>query len=699
MKKHIIFFMSIMLISGAIFAQSLTSAKGVRVISQNGGDKSLTGGITCTSPSYVPGTTQTLNFELQFASPDAEFVDGVSMTFPAGMVPQTAGTSNPLATANGCGPTMDMTPISGQTVVWGQITTPSSCGALTQGTYAFSVSVTIGAGVTGTQSIGYYVMGDGYGGTPHSLTGTINIAEATASDVGTQSITMGSFYQTGTIVTPTAVVQNYGTTTETFDVSIVINDGSVDVYTDNTTVTNLAPAATQNLSFNNWTAVLGNYTVTVTTLLAGDANAANNTITQPFAVGDLPEALTGNTTDGLYHSINLATGALTNLGTINSSPFPMAEEYNGTSIYRVYSDASFGTVAPDGSFSSLGSLTGVAGTPTGLAWNWTTSTMYVVVLDAGNLPHLCTLDLGTLALTEIGVGTGMLIAMDFANDGLLYAPSLDDDNLYSINPATGATTIIGPVGIDLNFGQDVSFDHVTNTLYTITCGTAYQFGTYNLATGAFTMISDAAAKQHATFVITNPGIVVDKHDIGVTALVAPTSGELTNAETVTVTITNFGTFAETGFDVALQIDGGTVETQTVSATVNPGATIDYTFTGTFDFSATGAINVVSWTELATDEDNTNDTLDVSINNTTSIFEASNTTFEVYPNPAKDYVQIVAENIITKIEVYNMNGQLVFKSLVGAKQYHLNAESFANGMYSIKVYNENGVSAQQIMISK
>ena len=43
MKKHIIFFMSIMLISGAIFAQSLTSAKGVRVISQNGGDKSLTG--------------------------------------------------------------------------------------------------------------------------------------------------------------------------------------------------------------------------------------------------------------------------------------------------------------------------------------------------------------------------------------------------------------------------------------------------------------------------------------------------------------------------------------------------------------------------------------------------------------------------------------------------------------------------------
>ena len=54
------------------------------------------------------------------------------------------------------------------------------------------------------------------------------------------------------------------------------------------------------------------------------------------------------------------------------------------------------------------------------------------------------------------------------------------------------------------------------------------------------------------------------NDIGVTALVDPSSGpSLGSTETVTVQLENFGLFDQSGFDVAYQLDGGTVVTRNV----------------------------------------------------------------------------------------------------------------------------------------
>jgi hypothetical protein len=162
-----------------------------------------------------------------------------------------------------------------------------------------------------------------------------------------------------------------------------------------------------------------------------------------------------------------------------------------------------GTVGTDGTFSALGTLTGFAGTPTGLAWDWDNQVMYVMMLNGSNLPNLCTLDMGTLALTQVGsAGTAMIIGIDFANDGYIYGPSLTDENLYRYDPVTGAETLIGSTGLGLNYGQDVSFDPQDNLLYTISCGDQYYYGTYDLTTGAFTQIANFSGNQHATFVIT-----------------------------------------------------------------------------------------------------------------------------------------------------------------------------------------------------
>jgi len=73
---------------------------------------------------------------------------------------------------------------------------------------------------------------------------------------------------------------------------------------------------------------------------------------------------------------------------------------------------------------------------------------------------------------------------------------------------------------------------------------------------------------------------VSATDIGVTAITAPVSGEGLTNETVTIAIENFGTAAQSGFDVNYIVDGGTPVVETVAATVNSGSSISYSFTTT-----------------------------------------------------------------------------------------------------------------------
>lgn len=326
-------------------------------------------------------------------------------------------------------------------------------------------------------------------------------------DAGVASIDMAASILPGP-VTPKATVKNYGSTVQDFSVQLVINDGTTDVYTESLNVTALAPFALLQLTYPVTTAPLGTYTVTVTVTNPDDMDATNDVKSKIVKVENLADAYAGNTTALTYNQINLTSGAFTAVGTIGADPFPMAEEFNGTSIYRIYNDFAIGTVGADGGYTNLGTMTGVTGTPTGLAYNWNTSVWYVVILDAATstLPQLCTLDMNTFVLTLVGTGAeGMIIGMDFAGDGYLYGPSLSPDNLYKIDPATGVTTLVGPLGIDINFGQDVSYDGQLGKLYTNTvaaAGGVIKFGTYDLTTGAFTEISDNAGAQIATFVIT-----------------------------------------------------------------------------------------------------------------------------------------------------------------------------------------------------
>ena len=105
------------------------------------------------------------------------------------------------------------------------------------------------------------------------------------------------------------------------------------------------------------------------------------------------------------------------------------------------------------------------------------------------------------------------------------------------------------------------------------------------------------------------------NDVGVTDVVDPTSGpSLTDIETVSVEVTNFGTITQTGFPVSYRVDAGPIYTETFTGTLAAGESGIHTFSSTADLSVDGDYIFKAWTSLAPDEDLLNDTLIETISN-------------------------------------------------------------------------------------
>lgn len=80
---------------------------------------------------------------------------------------------------------------------------------------------------------------------------------------------------------------------------------------------------------------------------------------------------------------------------------------------------------------------------------------------------------------------------------------------------------------------------------------------------------------------------------------------------VTFTFINFGTEAQSSFQVAYSINGGAPVVETVSASVQPDETFTYTFTTPFD-SRDAAFDIKCWTNLSSEQNPANDTVYYSV---------------------------------------------------------------------------------------
>lgn len=571
-------------------------------------NKAITGTFSLSPTTYIPGQTMILNFNITFSSPDFEFCDGISITFPNGMTPQETNTSTTIG-----GATL-VTPISGNTVVWGQVSTPSGWGVITPGSYDFQVAVAIDAGLTGQQSIVCYAMGDGYGATPHAINQTITMTEALAHDVAVTGLLLQNIYSTGAIITPKAVISNIGTNDETINMQFIINDGTTDVYTSTVTGHAIASGGVDTITFTpDWTAdIVGSYTATCY-FTTTDDNAANDTLIKAFLVTDPIWGFAWNAYDpddiipqGPV-KVNLATGDIIAIGSYTGTDLiPGADFIRGDWYASNYDTESLITIdTTTGNLTTIGNLGLIMN---GLAYDATTDKLYGCTYDGSANSILYEINYYTGTCTQIGtISAGIIIGMAANSHGNLYGINISDDALYSIDKTTGTGTLIGALGYNLNYAQDIAFDKDNDKLYGTLYATEGLLCEIDTTSGAVTVYNTTPCEL--TGLAFPYAYALNENDIAVTNIDLPASGcDVSATNSITITLKNAGTMEQSNIPVTILINNDTPITETVDGPIASGATLDYTFTQNFDFSEDGVYNITVYSSLSGDGNPNNDTI-------------------------------------------------------------------------------------------
>jgi len=220
------------------------------------------------------------------------------------------------------------------------------------------------------------------------------------------------------------------------------------------------------------------------------------------------------------------------------------------------------------------------------------------------------IDPETGAATIIGPmgNTDYMISIACDNEGNVYGIDDTDDNLYSINRTTGAATIIGPLGININNAQDLAYDKGNDVLYL--AGYASPNGalyTIDVTTGTATLVGNFMNNAHLVAFAIPYDDPIYSDDIGIDIIIQPSSGVfLTNAEPVVVQIRNFGMNDQSDFDVSFIVNDGSLVIETITDTIPRGQTYEYTFTATADLSADGDYTIEVCTNMDGDYNPDND---------------------------------------------------------------------------------------------
>lgn len=107
--------------------------------------------------------------------------------------------------------------------------------------------------------------------------------------------------------------------------------------------------------------------------------------------------------------------------------------------------------------------------------------------------------------------------------------------------------------------------------------------------------------------------VDDPVDLAVTRIASPATGSALADEPVTVSVENRGLADASGFSLSFAVDGHTVATETVDATLGAGKSMDYTFSARADLSVPRRnYSVKVWATIDSDMDHGNDTCTATV---------------------------------------------------------------------------------------
>jgi len=340
----------------------------------------------------------------------------------------------------------------------------------------------------------------------------------------------------------------------------------------------------------------------------------------PYNHGILPGILANtaycdDATAAWFLSVPIPTG--TPFTSIDSLPgLAYGGAFVDTLLYVVKSSNLETISITTGAETVIAPITGVASgfSITSLAFRQPAGPMY---LGATNITKslLYKINLQTAAATFIDTITNCpgLITFSMNCTGDLYAAEIVNDNLVKIDTATGAGTIIGPLGINLNYAQGSSFDLSTGTLYLAAYTSDCALYTVNLSTGTATLVTPWTGREIVAFGIagtcqTQPQSCDVKAGpfLSLPPLILPQ-----NFYAVRARITNMGTTTETNIPVKFFVNRIQYGSTLYIPSLDPGA-FDTSTVFAWMPTVSGATQLMIVAALDCDTARSNDTVKLKV---------------------------------------------------------------------------------------
>ena len=198
-------------------------------------------------------------------------------------------------------------------------------------------------------------------------------------------------------------------------------------------------------------------------------------------------------------SVDQSTGALTSIGAMGAVIGDMTSNTSAGIVWGIglsgeFANQLYTVNTATGAAGSPLAITGVQGQITSIAYDGVTGTMFGnTTAGFGGADALYSIDLSTGVATQIGaIGISNVYALGFAG-GALYGVSDVSKNLVSISTATGVGSNIGATGLGFVFdiaarpedGVMFASDSGNNAMYTV-----------DLATGATTLVGAFGSSQN-----------------------------------------------------------------------------------------------------------------------------------------------------------------------------------------------------------
>ncbi|MBT8255577.1 MAG: T9SS type A sorting domain-containing protein, partial [Bacteroidia bacterium] len=204
-------------------------------------------------------------------------------------------------------------------------------------------------------------------------------------------------------------------------------------------------------------------------------------------------------------------------------------------------------------------------------------------------------------------------------------------------------------------------------------------------------------------------IADNTNDVGVHNIAAPGFvGPYLPTEAVTVNLFNYGTSAQSNFDIELRVDGNLVATETYTGTLDPDSSDTFTFAQTIDISNLGQTYVVeAKTVLAGDEYTDNDEFEKSY--FYDILGTDDTTFSdsqlfIYPTSERVYeISYVTTVDYGKVDfrVMNILGQEIARGNMDQNgsgyKASVDLNGKAAGVYIFELQNGTYKTSKKILV--